>query len=266
MARYFIMYEVSVSIDDFNISPVLTYHQECFSLMLRILRMISPRHLRVLYIEYPYGSPFPEAVPLLPVTFPNLVELSISGPLTPVSFEQSKLIPRLERLHIRKYTILPFSFGDELARICPSLTHLRIMALQIYNSRAVLPGFVRDFVEGESSSWQSRSVPFPSTLHRVIIEFLPLQCSNDRDAISARSTHLAHVEIYQRIASYGRQSGITGTEDKEGSQGSFRPSLLVLPPAVAMSHVEIVGKIWMADFSRTKWLERSTNSGGGCWV
>ncbi|TCD64626.1 hypothetical protein EIP91_003828 [Steccherinum ochraceum] len=101
------------------------YNKDFASLMKSILKSISPFHLEILTISSRSEEPEPVSS-VLPVSFPYLREHTIREPLSPRSFTRSKPAANVQRLFIQHYHHLPDDLGDELTRLFPNLTHLRV--------------------------------------------------------------------------------------------------------------------------------------------
>ena len=202
--------------------------------MLDILRTISPSHLQILRVTFPWVKP--RAVPFLPVFLPSLIELHISGHLDDSAFKESHIAPSLKRLRLHGHLSHGIKLRVHLQRICPHLTHLRFYApYNTYRAWDTLVQFVRTYCglpnnmpssqeasEGTQVQQPRRfphpvidDAPIPMSLHRLIVD-LP------RKALRRHIS--AYVEIVAHLAN--DSNGIQMEEDLSGSNRSF----LMLPP------------------------------------
>jgi len=245
--------------------------------MEEILVTISSTHLQILTVEYCSAVSSFGVHSLIPTRFPSLRELSISGPFYETAFQRTCMhaLPRLTHLHIKKYRKLPTDFGPALARICPNLTHLRIMHVA-YNrpDGGPLPQFVRGYIRSEDpddvvplavnpttsrkykgkDKGKDKVIPptIPPCLHRVIIDFLPLPPMLSRPG-TIQLTAIAHLQMFRRFAETTRTAMVGGKRD-----------LVVLQAPLNM--FGLMENQWIPDFSEGKWMERSVGMGKGCWV
>lgn len=249
--------------------------------MLEVLRAISASHLRILRTDFPRGWISP--IPLFPVYFPSLAELSITGMLQSSSWTYSHHAPALERLCIGPHLWAQEGFGLALKTTCPRITHLRITASQ----ERPLDDNVLRFVHAFCGLTKSLSLvlqehhsvapsqprrkngtaiidrsSIPADLHRVIVEFSPM-FRRSRGCGNGIRDHRGHVDAYHTVASEATRSGkIEEREDREG----LRRSLLVFPCPPDL-HEADAKQHDREEYVRAKreWLERYAGTGPGCW-
>ncbi|TCD66073.1 hypothetical protein EIP91_001831 [Steccherinum ochraceum] len=141
-------------------------NRKAVSYMLAILKTITAYHLVTLSININTGRLPHPLVPLVPFQFPSLRELSISGPLSEDSFQQSLIAPRLERLRIMDYDSVPPDFGEHLTRLFPRLTHLRIDTPSETGNSPALPRFLHAYCKLQRPSAEvPPSPPVPRAGH-----------------------------------------------------------------------------------------------------
>lgn len=125
----------------------------------QILNTISPHHLEALSIDVSLTQA-QQSISLVPTTFPALRELIFHAPqITGDMLSQSALCPSLQRLYIKHYSILPTNFAQELARLFPNFTHLRVDSGMIGDESRVLPHLLHAYCEVNNPKTAIPSVP-----------------------------------------------------------------------------------------------------------
>lgn len=150
-----------------NITCILSAiapYLETLLLIITTLRKPTPLSLSVL--SFLSDLPF---LPVIPTDLPALRELTLALPLIPDAFVHSRKASRLERLHIATHTELPATFGQQLRRIAPELTHLRVSSLRGRTDGGGLPTLLKAFVYDSPSTHANLEHMLPRRLQRVIV-------------------------------------------------------------------------------------------------
>ncbi|CAL1698775.1 unnamed protein product [Somion occarium] len=93
----------------------------------RILRAISPYHLKTLTIITPHTFLATSTSPsIFTFPFPSLSELTLYACIAPSFFDHSPATPSLKLFHIAAFKQLPNDIGSSISKVPPNLTHLRI--------------------------------------------------------------------------------------------------------------------------------------------
>ena len=256
--------------------------------MLEILKTISAHNLRILHIEYP--SVFSRPLALIPVPFPLLAELRISGPLKDLGLAESAVAPVLERLYIRHYLSLSKALGSGLQRVCPNLKYLRIRARAqpprtnpllhfIYRYTSLRTPFsdilnTNVFAAGIPGAAVRFSIrdddivddPLsPLALRRIVVEFSPVVIAHGVVDEAVFMIHAEHVTAYRRLGYVAKAVG--GIQEVEDSRSPDAKTLVIcLSPQCIFQEQAIKQYGEEAMQANQEWMESSIGSGPGCWI
>lgn len=256
--------------------------------MLEILKTISAHSLRILHIEYP--PVFKRPLALIPVPFPLLAELRISGPLKDLGLAGSAIAPVLERLYIRHYISLPKALGSELQRVCPHLKYLRIRARahpprtnpllhfayrytslrtpfsDILNTNvfaAGIPGAVNRFSTHDDDIVDDTLSPL--TLRRIVVEFSPIVIADGVVDEAVFMIHAEHVTAYRRLGYLAKSVG--GIQEAEDPRSPNAKTLVIYSSPQCISQEQAIKQYdEEATQADREWMESSVGSGSGCWI
>ncbi|TCD66142.1 hypothetical protein EIP91_001696 [Steccherinum ochraceum] len=146
--------------------------EEYVSLLFSILDTITPHHLRILFISYPYPS-FTFLTSLVNLSFPSVVELHVSG-----STHHNDSSPPPAGLDVHSRPSL--DFGADLTRVFPRLVCLWLEASSRDSHRDALLRFLRAYAPppdpdpdpNPDSRLHSRLLPGPPPFLRSVVVYV----------------------------------------------------------------------------------------------
>lgn len=239
----------------------------------RILRAISPYHLKTLTIITPHTFLATSTSPsIFTFPFPSLSELTLYACIAPSFFDHSPATPSLKLFHIAAFKQLPNDIGSSISKVPPNLTHLRISEVTNRLLYGNLPEVLRDYVPEESSTYSpvipkplddalpstspSDTLPrgrLPPRLHNVVIGFAPLYRLSGGNSASRMIAHFQTVEELKRIMPPDEPNSTKGNK------------LVILdPPPVAEEYERDGVMRERYKLIRTEWEERIPGE-EGCW-
>ncbi|TCD59908.1 hypothetical protein EIP91_011201 [Steccherinum ochraceum] len=252
-------------------------------LILEVLGAISATHLEVLSIEYSPKVDRERIVPIVPIAYPALRELSVGlWCFQPESFVRSFPAPQLERLQIRKHVNFPTDFGQQLGRLFPRVTHLHLAIALYRDNRVLLPTFLRSYCKLERNSKthvrsEAESLPedpivfVPTTLRMIIVTFERLYLNLDHHHFMVTEHFFSQADIYWDIRKDKKSYGVLGLEviltDRTKAIEDQPRTLLVCSVPDVLSTTDIDKHNWdLYKSMREEWMQRATGSGSGCWM
>jgi len=113
----------STASDPRALTPEYARRQQAYAAVGRILKAISS-FVTIVHAFFVFYRPFP----LLPVSLPALVELTVHGPTeTLMDFDENIQFQSLKHLHLSSFCS-PFYILGSVSKLTPSLAHLRLSA------------------------------------------------------------------------------------------------------------------------------------------
>ncbi|TCD64456.1 hypothetical protein EIP91_004060 [Steccherinum ochraceum] len=152
--------------------------RECAHLILSVLYALPPAHLRILHIlsydsdrvEQPISSPtgsirqgLSYAPACLPISFPSLVDLSLTMPLHHVDFYNT-FNARTPALRSLRLQVTPHAFGAMLAREFPDLRDLAIECVRAGPGPRDLQWYLHEYCR-PTHEYPQRSAPREVQVH-----------------------------------------------------------------------------------------------------
>ena len=265
---------------------------------MKILKTVNPHSLRILHVDYAYIYRHTNAAPvIIPIPLPSLAELTVCGAFKADSLTSSFATPSLRKLYIRSaISRAPDAFCDELKRLGPNLTHLRVVASEqkhfaqlllayckpekplptevLYAAHYLQPQPRGTVNEHESEDYRQACGSLPDTLRHVIFEFAPMVVSGAFRCGNAFINYHECIHALKSIAKEGQTSGnvvffdgkLDGKKQDDGSQVDTNKTLFMLPiPSELYIDRSVEHERERFAMAMEYWLEQTAGSGTGAW-